>query len=141
MQKILDRTQESLAHAFASLAQSAKRQQRLYLATIGSLMLIVVIFTLLLAVLAAAKQLDYRRAFATQNAADITALLHREQAFLRRAELTLAYYNKFDGKLPLPEGMVESVEKTGRRAALWKWAARTSICWSAMRPGRPGGRS
>ncbi len=118
MQKILDRTQESLAHAFASLAQSAKRQQRLYLATIGSLMLIVVIFTLLLAVLAAAKQLDYRRAFATQNAADITALLHREQAFLRRAELTLAYYNTFDGKLPLPEGMVESVEKTGAARSL-----------------------
>lgn len=113
MQKILDRTQESLAHAFASLAQSAKRQQRLYLATIGSLMLIVVIFTLLLAVLAAAKQLDYRRAFATQNAADITALLHREQAFLRRAELTLAYYGTFEAKLPLPEGMVETVQKTG----------------------------
>ncbi|MEA3130083.1 MAG: two-component system, NarL family, capsular synthesis sensor histidine kinase RcsC, partial [Paraburkholderia sp.] len=113
MQKILDRTQESLAHAFASLAKSAKRQQRLYLATIGSLMLIVVIFTLLLAVLGAAKQLDYRRALATVNAADIRALLHREQAFLARAELTLAYYNAFEGQLPLPEGMAESVQKTG----------------------------
>ncbi|MFL9911698.1 ATP-binding protein [Paraburkholderia sp. RL17-337-BIB-A] len=118
MQKILDRTQESLAHAFASLAQSAKRQQRLYLATIGSLMLIVVIFTLLLAVLAATKQLDYRRALATQNAADIRALLHREQAFLARAELTLAYYNAFEGQLPLPEGMAESVQKTGAARSL-----------------------
>ncbi|MFL9898328.1 ATP-binding protein [Paraburkholderia fungorum] len=118
MQKILDRTQESLAHAFASLAHSAKRQQRLYLATIGSLMLIVVIFTLLLAVLAAAKQLDYRRALATQNAADIRALLHREQAFLARAELTLAYYNAFEGQLPLPEGMAESVHKTGAARSL-----------------------
>jgi two-component system capsular synthesis sensor histidine kinase RcsC len=118
MQKILDRTQESLAHAFASLAQSAKHQRRLYLATIGSLMLIVVIFTLLLAVLAASKQLDYRRAFATRNAADITALLHREQAFLRRAELTLAYYDAFEGKLPLPEGMEESVQKTGAARSL-----------------------
>jgi two-component system capsular synthesis sensor histidine kinase RcsC len=113
MQKILDRTQESLAHAFASLAQSAKHQQRLYLATIGSLMLIVVIFTLLLAVLAGVKQLDYRRAFTTQNAADIAALLHREQAFLARAELTLAYYDDFDGELPLPEGMADSVQKSG----------------------------
>ncbi|MEZ0600705.1 ATP-binding protein [Paraburkholderia sp. IW21] len=113
MQKILDRTQESLAHAFASLAQSAKRQQRLYLVTIGSLMLIVVVFTLLLAVLAASRQLDYRRAFATQNAADITALLHREDAFLRRAELTLAYYNDFEGVLPLPAGIEESVRQTG----------------------------
>lgn len=118
MQKILDRTQESLAHAFASLAQSAKRQQRLYLATIGSLMLIVVIFTLLLAVLGAAKQLDYRRALATVNAADIRALLHREEAFLARADLTLAYYNAFDGHLPLPEGMAESVQKTGAARSL-----------------------
>jgi two-component system capsular synthesis sensor histidine kinase RcsC len=89
MQKILDRTQESLAHAFASLAHSAKRQQRLYLATIASLMLIVVIFALLLAVLAANKQLEYRRTFTSQSAADISQLLHRQESFMRRAEYTL----------------------------------------------------
>jgi hypothetical protein len=35
MQKILDRSQEPLEYAFASLAKTAKRQQRVYLATIG----------------------------------------------------------------------------------------------------------
>ncbi|MFM0173978.1 hypothetical protein PQR33_32150, partial [Paraburkholderia sediminicola] len=89
MQKILDRTQESLAQAFATLAQNAKRQQRLYLATIGSLMLIVLIFALVLVVVAGLKQLDYRRTLASQNATDISLLLHQEESFLRRAESTL----------------------------------------------------
>ncbi|MFM0553217.1 hypothetical protein P0D69_19900, partial [Paraburkholderia sediminicola] len=92
MQKILDRTQESLAQAFATLAQNAKRQQRLYLATIGSLMLIVLIFALVLVVVAGLKQLDYRRTLASQNATDISLLLHQEESFLRRAESTLDYY-------------------------------------------------
>ncbi|CAE6745772.1 ATP-binding protein [Paraburkholderia haematera] len=113
MQKILDRTQESLAHAFASLAHNARRQQRLYLATIVSLLLIVVIFALLLAALAAAKQLDYRRAFSSQNAADISQLLHREESFLRRAEFTLDYYHGTDNVLHVPAGVEESVRLTG----------------------------
>jgi hypothetical protein len=56
MQKILDRTQASLAEAFASLARNAKRQQSLYLTAIVTLMAIVVFSALLLAVLAADKQ-------------------------------------------------------------------------------------
>ncbi|MFL9866696.1 ATP-binding protein [Paraburkholderia fungorum] len=113
MQKILDRTQESLAHAFASLAKSAKRQQRVYLATIASLMLIVVIFALLLAVLAASKQLDYRRTFASQNATDISLLLHREESFLRRAELTLDYYQETGNVLRVPDDVEKSILRTG----------------------------
>ncbi|WP_434112920.1 ATP-binding protein [Paraburkholderia caffeinilytica] len=113
MQKILDRTQESLALAFASLVQSAKRQQRVYLATIASLMLIVVVFALLLGVLAAAKQLDYRRTFASQNATDISLLLHREESFLRRAELTLDYYHDTGNVLHVPSGVEESIRLTG----------------------------
>ncbi|RKE37244.1 hypothetical protein B0G76_3486 [Paraburkholderia sp. BL23I1N1] len=113
MQKILDRTQESLAHAFASLAQSAKRQQRLYLVTIGSLMLIVVVFALVLAVLAADKQLDYRRAFAAQNATDISLLLHREESFLRRAEFTLDFYGETQNVLRVPENVEQSVLLSG----------------------------
>ena len=49
MQKILDRTQASLAEAFASLARNAKRQQSLYLTAIVTLMAIVVVSALLLA--------------------------------------------------------------------------------------------
>jgi two-component system capsular synthesis sensor histidine kinase RcsC len=113
MQKILDRTQESLALAFASLVQSAKRQQRAYLTTIASLMLIVVVFALLLGVLAAAKQLDYRRTFASQNATDISLLLHREESFLRRAELTLDYYQDTGNVLRVPGGVEESIRLTG----------------------------
>ncbi|CAE6788190.1 Sensor histidine kinase RcsC [Paraburkholderia domus] len=113
MQKILDRTQESLAQAFASLAHSAKRQQRVYLATIASLMLIVVVFALLLAVLAADKQLDYRRAFASQSAAGISLLLHRQESFLRRAELTLDYYHSTDNVLRAPASAEEAVRQYG----------------------------
>jgi two-component system, NarL family, capsular synthesis sensor histidine kinase RcsC len=113
MQKILDRTQESLAHAFASLAHNARRQQRLYLATIASLLLIVVVFALLLGAYAVAKQLDYRRALAAQNAADISLLLHREESFLRRAEFTLDYYRGTDNVLRVPAGVEESVRLTG----------------------------
>ncbi|NPT45190.1 response regulator [Paraburkholderia sp. 1N] len=113
MQKILDRTQESLAHAFASLAHSAKRQQRLYLATIASLMLIVVVFALLLAVLAAEKQLEYRRTFTSQSAADLSRLLHRQESFMRRAELTLDYYHDTDNVLRVPASVEEAVRLSG----------------------------
>ncbi len=113
MQKILDRTQESLAHAFASLAHSAKRQQRLYLATIASLMLIVVVFALLLAVLAAEKQLEYRRTFTSQSAAGISLLLHRQESFMRRAELTLDYYHDTDNVLRVPASVEDAVRLSG----------------------------
>ncbi|MFM0736835.1 ATP-binding protein [Paraburkholderia xenovorans] len=113
MQKILDSTQESLTLAFASLAQSAKRQRRLYLATIGSLMLIVAIFVLLLAALAAAKQLDYRRNFAVQNASAISLLLNREESFLRRAEFTLAFYHGTANVLSAPRAVDESIRQSG----------------------------
>lgn len=113
MQKILDRTQESLAHAFASLAHSAKRQQRLYLATIASLMLIVVGFALLLAVLAADKQLEYRRTFASQSAADLSRLLHRQESFMRRAEFTLDYYRDTDNVLRVPASVEDAVRVSG----------------------------
>ena len=113
MQKILDRTEESLAQAFASLAQNVKRQRRVYLATIASLMLIVVVFALLLAVLAADKQLDYWRTLATQSATDISLLQQREESFLRRAELTLDYYRDTDNVLRVPAGVDESVRSSG----------------------------
>ncbi|MEX3671903.1 response regulator [Paraburkholderia phenoliruptrix] len=113
MQKILDRTQESLAQAFASLANHAQRQRRVYLATIGSLMLMVVVFALVLAAVAALKQLEYRRTFASQNGTDLSLLLHREESFLRRAELTLDYYDSATDVRRAPEAVERSIAQTG----------------------------
>ncbi|CAD6557894.1 Sensor histidine kinase RcsC [Paraburkholderia kirstenboschensis] len=113
MQKILDRTQESLGQAFASLAKTAKRQQRVYLATIGSLMLMVAVFALVIAVVAAFKQLEYRRTFTSQNATDLSLLLHREESFLRRAEFTLDYYYGATDVRRAPEAVEQSIAQTG----------------------------
>jgi two-component system capsular synthesis sensor histidine kinase RcsC len=113
MQKILDRTQESLAQAFATLAQNAKRQQRLYLATIGSLMLIVLIFALVLAVAAGLKHLEYRRTLESQNAAEVSLLLHQEESFLRRAELTLDYYYGGAAARSAPDATQQAILKSG----------------------------
>ncbi|WP_027213951.1 response regulator [Burkholderia sp. WSM2232] len=113
MQKILDRTQESLAQAFASLAKNSKRQQRVYLATIGLLMLMVVVFALVLAVVAAFKQLEYRRSYASQNATDLSLLLHREESFLRRAEFTLDYYYSATDVRRAPEAVEQSIAQSG----------------------------
>ncbi|CAH2922673.1 MAG: Sensory box histidine kinase/response regulator [uncultured Paraburkholderia sp.] len=113
MQKIPDRTQESLAQAFASLAKNAQRQQRVYLATIGSLMLMVVVFALVLAAVAALKQLEYRRTFASQNATDLSLLLHREESFLRRVEFTLDYYDSATDVRRAPQAVERSIAQTG----------------------------
>ncbi|MFM0629500.1 ATP-binding protein [Paraburkholderia xenovorans] len=113
MQKILDRTQESLAQAFATLAQSAKRQQRLYLATIGLLMLVVVVFALVLVVVAGVKQLNYRRTLGLQNATDVSLLLHQEESFLRRAEMTLSYYYGANSVRSAPDAIQQAILKTG----------------------------
>ena len=118
MQKILDRSQESLAQAFASLAKNSKRQQRVYLATIGLLMLMVVVFALVLAVVAAFKQLEYRRSYAAQNATDLSLLLHREESFLRRAEFTLDYYYSAADVRRAPEAVEQSIARVGKRKAL-----------------------
>jgi two-component system capsular synthesis sensor histidine kinase RcsC len=113
MQKILDRTQASLAEAFASLARNAKRQQYLYLTAIVTLMAIVVFSAMLLGVLAANKQLDYRRSLVTQYAADISLLLHQEVSFLRRTELTIGYYRRTGDVRHLPDGVEASIRQTG----------------------------
>ena len=113
MQKILDRTQASLAEAFAALAKNAKRQQYLYLTVIVTLMAIVVVSALLLAWLAAGKQLDYRRNLATQYAADISLLLHGEISFLWRTELTVGYYQHSGDLRGLPDGVEASIRQTG----------------------------
>jgi two-component system capsular synthesis sensor histidine kinase RcsC len=113
MQKILDRTQTSLAQAFASLARNAQRQRSLYLNAVITLMAIVVVSALLLAWLAVGKQLDYRRSLAAQYAADISLLLHGEVSFLRRTELTLQYYQQTGDVQGLPADTEAAIRRTG----------------------------
>ena len=92
MQQILDRTQESLAQSFASLARNARRQQQLYYGTVGLLIAIVVVSGLLLAGLAAARHLDVRRSHVAQYVSAISLKLQSQGAFLRRTALAIDYY-------------------------------------------------
>ncbi|CAB3760995.1 ATP-binding protein [Paraburkholderia solisilvae] len=113
MPNILDRTQESLAEAFASLASNARRQQRLYFATIVVLIAIVTLSALLLAVLAIDKQLDLQRRLSTQNASDISLFFHRSVAFLVRTELTVQFYHQTQDAHDAPHDMVREVAESG----------------------------
>ena len=113
MQNILDRTEESLAEAFASLARNARRQQRLYFATIAVLMSIVAFSALLLALFAINKQLDLQRTVSTQNASDISLFLHRGMSFLIRTELTVQFYLQTEDTHRAPDEVVDAVRRTG----------------------------
>ena len=96
MQNLLDRTQESLAEGFATLLRYARRQRRLYLVTIVALLAILVVSASLLSALAIGKYVDYMRSIRAQDAANFSVAVHRGQSFLRRAELTVSYYESTD---------------------------------------------
>lgn len=113
MQQILDRTQESLAQAFAALARNARRQQHLYYATIGLLIAIVVVSAILLVGLAAARELDNRRGHVAQYASAISLKLQSETSFLRRTTTTVRYYLQAASDLPPPEALVRQVRASG----------------------------
>lgn len=113
MQQILDRTQESLAQAFASLSRNARRQQLLFHATIGVLVAIVVLSCFLLASLAAARHLDNRRNDVAQYVSSITLLLQGEFSFLRRAELTVRYYRDTDTDRQADAATVQQIRRHG----------------------------
>jgi len=113
MQQILDRTQESLSLAFASLARNARRQQQLYYATVALLVAIVIVSGLLLAGLAAARHLDARRSHIAQYVGTISLQLQGEAAFLRRTALTIAHYTTRHGNdLPTP-ALLDQIRRTG----------------------------
>ncbi|MFC0399754.1 ATP-binding protein [Paraburkholderia rhizosphaerae] len=113
MPNILDRTHESLADAFASLAANARRQQRLYFATLIILISIVAFSMLLLAVLAIDKQLDLQRRTSAQNAADVSLLLHRAASFLVRTELTVQFYRQTRDVHHAPDELVRQISESG----------------------------
>jgi hypothetical protein len=113
MQKILDCTQTSLNEAFAALAKNAQRQRKLYLAVVGALMAIVIVSAFLVVALAIARQLDYRRSFATRFGVNVALLLHAEVSFLRRTELAVQYSERINAPQSLPAGVEASILQTG----------------------------
>jgi len=113
MQQILDRTQESLAQAFASLARNARRQQHLYYATVGLLIAIVMVSAILLGGLAAARHLDNRRSHVAQYVGAISLQLQSEASFLRRTALTVGYYLRARSDSPPNPELLEQVRRTG----------------------------
>jgi len=117
MQQILDRTQESLGQAFASLARNAKRQQHLYYATVGLLIAIVIVSAILLGGLAAAKHLDNRRSHVAQYVGAISLQLQSEASFLRRTALTVSHYLRARSDTPPDPGLLEQVRRTGVAAS------------------------
>jgi two-component system, NarL family, capsular synthesis sensor histidine kinase RcsC len=113
MSNILDRTQESLADAFASLAANARRQQRLYFATIAALIAIVAVSVALLATLAIDRQLDVQRRISAQNAADISLFLHRCVSFLIRSESTVRFYRETRDVHDAPDDVLRQIRESG----------------------------
>ncbi|MDT6963981.1 ATP-binding protein [Cupriavidus sp. SZY C1] len=113
MQQILDRTQESLAQAFASLARNARRQQHLYYATVGLLIAIVIVSGLLLAGLAAARHLDVRRGQIAQYVSTISLQLQSQASFLRRTALTIDYYLGASVDAPPDAALLAQVRQSG----------------------------
>ncbi|RDK09641.1 ATP-binding protein [Cupriavidus lacunae] len=92
MQQALDRTRDTLASAFDTLADHARRQQHLYSVTIAGLVAIVLFSGTLLAGLAADQHLDYRRSHVAHYAGAVSQQLHNESSFLRRTVLSIRYY-------------------------------------------------
>lgn len=117
MQQDLDRTRESLASAFDTLSDNARRQQHLYSVTIAVLIAIVLFSGLLLAGLAAGKHLDYRRSHVSQYVASIAQLLHNESSFLRRTMLTIRYYPDARAPDPSRHAGYEAFRRTGAASA------------------------
>ncbi len=113
MQQILDRTQESLAQAFTSLARNARRQQQLYYATVGLLVAIVIVSGLLLAGLAVARHLDIRRSHVAQYVSALSLQLQSEAYFLRRTALTIRYYLDASGNTGSDASLLTQIRRTG----------------------------
>ncbi|MFS8974887.1 ATP-binding protein [Cupriavidus necator] len=113
MQQAVDRTRDSLASAFDTLADHARRQQHLYSVTIAALIAIVLFSGSLLAGLAAGRHLDYRRSHVSQYVASISQLLQNESSFLRRTVLTIRYFLDAPAPDPSRDAGFESFRRTG----------------------------
>ncbi|WP_423199927.1 MULTISPECIES: ATP-binding protein [unclassified Cupriavidus] len=113
MQQILDRTEEALAQAFEALARNARRQRHLYYGTAGMLIAIVLVSAVLLAGLAAARQLDHRRSQVAQYVSGISLLLQGEVSFLRRTDLTVRYNREAPPRPQADIALMRQVQQSG----------------------------
>ncbi|MBP0592745.1 response regulator [Paraburkholderia sp. LEh10] len=113
MQNLLDRTQESLAEGFARLSRYARRQRRVYIATIVLLLVILAVSASLLAGLAIGKYVDYMRSIRAQDAANFSVALHNAESFLRRTELTVDYYETTKDVQSVPPEVEQAVRASG----------------------------
>ncbi|WP_432261118.1 ATP-binding protein [Cupriavidus sp. TMH.W2] len=113
MQQALDRTRDTLASAFDTLADHARRQQHLYSVTIAALIAIVLFSGTLLAGLAADQHLDYRRSHVAHYAGAVSQRLHNEASFLRRAVLSIRYYLNAPAADPPRDAGLDAFRRTG----------------------------
>jgi two-component system capsular synthesis sensor histidine kinase RcsC len=94
MQQNLDSTRVSLANAFDTLADNARRQQHLYSATIAVLIALVVFAGFVLAALETDKHLSQQQSQVAGYVAAVSQRLGSEAAFLRRSVLSVRRYEE-----------------------------------------------
>lgn len=113
MQQLLDSTRVSLASAFDTLADNARRQQHLYSATIAVLIALVVFTGIALAALEADKYQSQQRGQVARYTADITGRLESEAAFVKRSVLSVRRHGE-PGPAQVPDAAtVRSLRATG----------------------------
>ncbi|CAG2152338.1 Sensor histidine kinase RcsC [Cupriavidus yeoncheonensis] len=113
MQQLLDSTRVSLASAFDTLADNARRQQHLYSATIAVLIALVVFTAIVLAALETDKHLSQQQSQVARYAATISERLESEAAFVKRSVLSVRHFREA-GPTQVPDpATVASVRATG----------------------------
>lgn len=113
MQQLLDSTRVSLASAFDTLADKARRQQHLYSATIAVLIALVVFTGIVLAALETDKHLSRQQSQVARYAATLSERLESEAAFVKRSILGVRRYRESSpAQMPDPAA-IASVRATG----------------------------
>ncbi|WER47933.1 ATP-binding protein [Cupriavidus sp. WKF15] len=113
MQQLLDSTRVSLASAFDTLADNARRQQHLYSATIAVLIALVVFAGIVLAALETDQHLSLQQSQVARYAASLSERLESEAAFLKRSVLGVRRYREA-GLAQMPDpATVAAVRATG----------------------------
>jgi two-component system capsular synthesis sensor histidine kinase RcsC len=113
MQQLLDSTRVSLASAFDTLADKARRQQHLYSATIAVLIALVVFTGIALAALETDKHLSRQQSQVTRYVATLSERLESEAAFVKRSILSVRRYRESSpAQMPDPAA-IASVRATG----------------------------
>ncbi len=113
MQQNLDSTRVSLANAFDTLADNARRQQHLYSATIAVLIALVVFAGFVLAALETDKHLSQQQSQVAGYVAAVSQRLGSEAAFLRRSVLSVRRYDERGATQAPDSAAIRAVRATG----------------------------